>query len=177
MLDTPELVILLDEDRNRIGTMEKSVVHTTDTPLHLAFSCYITDTTGRVLLTRRALGKMTWPGVWTNSVCGHPAPGEAITDAVQRRARQELGMTITPPRMVLPEFRYRATSAEGVVENEVCPVFVAEATSTPNPDPAEVAEYGWASWDTLHALVRDTPFLISPWAVAQIPQLPASVRG
>ncbi|QVQ52848.1 isopentenyl-diphosphate Delta-isomerase [Spiractinospora alimapuensis] len=171
MPNTPELVILLDDDRNHIGTMDKSVVHTDDTPLHLAFSCYITDDHDRVLLTRRALGKRTWPGVWTNSCCGHPAPGEEIADAVRRRAHQELGMTIDAPRVVLPEFRYRARSAEGVVENEVCPVFVAAARTTPDPDPAEVADFAWAPWETLHTLAQDTPWLISPWAAAQIPQL------
>jgi len=85
-----EYVVLVDEDGTEIGTATKASVHHATTPLHLGFSCYVFDARGRVLLTRRALGKRTWPGVWTNSFCGHPAPGEMVTDAVRRRAGEEL---------------------------------------------------------------------------------------
>jgi isopentenyl-diphosphate delta-isomerase type 1 len=110
--------------------------------------------------------------VWTNSCCGHPKPGERIEDAVVRRVRQELGVTVQP-RLVLPGFRYRAVSAEGVVENEVCPVFVADGADDPRPDPAEVAEWAWVPWRLLPDLVAQAPVLVSPWMVLQVPQLAA----
>src|SRR5215213_6281534 len=97
-----ELVVLLDDDARPIGTAAKADVHTTETPLHLAFSCHVQDDAGRILVTRRALGKRTWPGVWTNSFCGHPAPGEPTSEAVHRRARRELGLTIDSLTCVLP---------------------------------------------------------------------------
>ena len=82
-------VVLLDASGTAIGTADKISIHTRETPLHLAFSCYLFDDEGRVLLTRRSLAKRTWPGVWTNSFCGHPAPGEKMTDALRRHALLE----------------------------------------------------------------------------------------
>src|SRR5918994_425648 len=120
-----EEVVLLDADDRPIGRAPKSSVHGADTARHLAFSCHVFNDRGEVLVTRRALGKQTWPGVWTNSFCGHPAPGEAIVDAVRRRGHQELGVAIRDVHCVLPQFRYRARAADGTVENEICPVFCA----------------------------------------------------
>lgn len=168
-----ELVVLLDDDGNPIGTYPKKFVHTTQTPLHLAFSCHVTNPeTGDILVTRRALGKATWPGVWTNSYCGHPAPGEAPIDAVARRARQELGMDVADVRPLLPDFRYRAVDASGIVEYEVCPVFTAVAVGEPAPEPTEVAEWAWVSPDALRAAVEAAPFAWSPWLGLQLEAWP-----
>ena len=171
MVETPELVVLLDDDGVACGAMRKSDVHGLDTQLHLAFSCYIMDADGRVLVTRRALTKQTWPGVWTNSVCGHPAPGENLPDAVTRRAAHELGASITNLRLHLPEFRYRATDASGIVENELCPVFTADLDGELSPEPSEVAEWAWVSPESLARAVTAAPFAFSPWLREQLPLL------
>lgn len=164
-------VVLLDSAGDAIGAAAKSAVHTDRTPLHLAFSCYAVSDAGQILLTRRSLVKQTWPGVWTNSVCGHPAPGEPMMDAIIRRAREELGVALTDVRPALPDFRYRATDASGIVENEVCPVYIARLAESPVPDPDEVAEWAWVSPDALRAALAGAPFVFSPWLALQFPQL------
>lgn len=163
-----EQVVLLGSDGAPIGVADKATVHDADTPLHLAFSCHVVRDDGRVLVTRRALGKATWPGVWTNSFCGHPAPGEAMDDAIRRRAQRELGLEVGAIEPVLPDFRYRAVDASGVVENEVCPVFRASAVGDPVPAADEVAEWEWVEPDALRAAVAATPFAFSPWLVLQL---------
>ncbi|BBX18331.1 isopentenyl-diphosphate delta-isomerase [Mycolicibacterium duvalii] len=167
---TPELVVLVDDAGRTIGSAPKSEVHHSSTPLHLAFSCYLFDDTGRVLLTRRALHKRTFAGVWTNSCCGHPAPGEAIEDAVARRVREELGLDVAELRCALPDFRYYAVAADGVVENELCPVYCARAVGPVQPNPDEVMDYVWVEWEQLRA-AAGLGWALSPWATEQIPLL------
>jgi isopentenyl-diphosphate delta-isomerase len=167
-------VVLLADSGEILGRAPRESVHGTATPLHLAYSCYVLDAEGRVLLTRRALSKRSWPGVWTNAFCGHPRPGERIEDAVHRGAAHELGATIGQLRRVLPDFRYRAVDAAGVVENEVCPVFVAQLHGTLRPEPTEVAQVQWVAPESLATLVRLAPWTLSPWAVAQLSELDAA---
>jgi isopentenyl-diphosphate delta-isomerase len=166
-------VVLLDEDRRPLGQLPKSQVHHSATPLHLAFSCYVFDGSGRLLMTRRATSKRTWPGVWTNSCCGHPLPGEPAAQAAARRLREELGVRLVRSVGALPDFRYRAVAPDGVVENEFCPVLVASIDGQPQPNPAEVLEHHWATWPEVVALAAAAPWAISPWAAQQIPQLDA----
>ena len=168
-------VILMHEDGSVRGLAPRATVHSTTTPLHLAFSCYVLREDGQVLLTRRALSKRTWPGVWTNSFCGHPRQGETMTEAVARHARHELGMGVRAVREVLPDFRYRAVDASGVVENEICPVFVAEADGTPAPNPDEVMDLRWAAPREIVTLVDVAPWTLSPWMVSQVPALHTTV--
>jgi len=169
-----EQVVLLADDGTAIGTADKATVHSTDTPLHLAFSCHVSDDDGRLLVTRRALGKRTWPGVWTNSFCGHPAPGEPMREAVARRALDELGITVTGLELAVPDFRYLATDAAGIVENEICPVFTAETADVVLPDPDEVAEFHWVDPVRLAAAVAEAPWAFSPWLTLQLPALAAA---
>jgi isopentenyl-diphosphate delta-isomerase len=161
-------VVLLSDAGEPVGVARKADAHGAATPLHLAFSCFLSDEAGRVLVTRRALGKRSWPGVWTTSFCGHPGPGEDMADAVRRHARDELGVGLADLHVVLPDFRYRAVDPAGVVENEVCPVFRARPVGPVRPAPDEVLEHVWVDPSDLARAARLTPWAFSPWLVLQL---------
>jgi isopentenyl-diphosphate delta-isomerase len=174
---TPELVVLVDDDGEPIGTAEKWSSHHAHTPLHLGFSCYVFGADGRFLATRRALAKKVWPGVWSNTVCGHPAPGETFVAAIERRLRYELGMAADQIELVLPRHRYRAPPFRGIVEHEFCPVFVARTGSDPEPNPDEVAAWRWVGWEEfVRAAASDTRDEYSWWCKNQLSALGGMVR-
>jgi len=166
-----ESVVLVDEAGRALGTADKVAVHHDQTPLHLAFSCYLFNEAGQFLLTRRAESKRTFPGVWTNTCCGHPLPGEPMHGSVLRRLRDELGIGAAKLTLVLPRFRYQARMDNGVMENEVCPVYAAYADLPPDPDPAEVVEIRWVDWAEFCAAVRDGREPVSPWCAMQLAEL------
>lgn len=173
MKNTDEVVVLVDAEGNPIGTAPKAAVHTRETPLHLAFSCFLLSHDGSLLMTRRALTKKTWAGVWTNSFCGHPAPGEKTSDAVARRSVDELGCpegALENLTAVLPEFRYRAVDPFGTVENELCSVYVARLRKGVElaPSPEEVCELAWVNPSELLTAVQAAPFAFSPWLVEEL---------
>lgn len=167
-----EEVVLLDAEGRPIGRAPKASVHGADTALHLAFSCHVFDDDGRLLVTRRALGKRAWPGVWSNSFCGHPAPAEPLPHALRRRGEFELGLALHDLEPVLPFFQYRATDASGIVEHELCPVYTARTDSAPVPHPDEVLEFAWVDPADLATAVRSAPWAFSPWLVLQSRLLP-----
>ncbi|MGV1009406.1 MAG: isopentenyl-diphosphate Delta-isomerase [Dermatophilaceae bacterium] len=169
-----EEVVLVDETGAAIGVGRKSLVHHRHTPRHLAFSCYGFDEDARLLVTTRALTKTSFPGLTTNTVCGHPLPGERLESAVRRRALDELGLAVDRVTLVLPDFAYDATMGE-VRENEACPVFVTRIPSGArlDPDPAEVHETHWESWAAFRDGVLTGRRAVSPWCAMQVARLDA----
>lgn len=164
-------VVLLDEQGRPIGATDAATVHHLRTPLHLAFSCYVFTSDARLLLTMRGRNKKTWPGVWTNSCNGHPAPGEPIPGAVSRTVRTELGLPAIWPSLVLPAFRYRATMPNGVTENAVCPVYRVVTDARPSPDPLAVGDFEWVEWQDFVYAVGTGDIAVSPWCRLQVAQL------
>jgi isopentenyl-diphosphate delta-isomerase len=177
MIDTmqeKEQIVFVDETGQPTGeTGPKLESHTADTRLHLAFSCYIfRKSDNKFLATQRALSKKVWPGVWTNSVCGHPMPGESLEDAIRRRADYEVGIAdLEEIRCVLPKYRYTTPPYKGIIENEFCPVFVALATEEPNRNPEEVEAYKWLNWADFVDMLQNESVETSYWAKDQYEQL------
>lgn len=141
-----EQIVLVDSKGQAIGTADKLASHHADTPLHLAFSCYVFNEKGQFLVTQRAHHKKVWPSVWTNSCCGHPAPEETMLDAMRRRLDYELGMTATDFELLVPDYTYKTTPYNGIIDHEFCPIYIARSTSEPQINSEEVADYRWVDW-------------------------------
>jgi isopentenyl-diphosphate Delta-isomerase len=166
-------IVLVDENNNPVSTASKLAAHNSDTSLHRAFSVFVFNPKGELLLQQRALSKKTWPGVWSNSCCGHVMMHEAPRDAAARRLKFELGLIGVELKIALPDFRYRAEK-DGVVENEICPVLVGFTDGLPVPNPSEVASVRWVNWDEFLESVAAPENEISPWAVEEVQLLASS---
>ncbi|TSC76064.1 MAG: isopentenyl-diphosphate delta-isomerase Idi [Parcubacteria group bacterium Gr01-1014_31] len=161
-----EHVVLIDDNDQVLGVAPKATVHGSTTPLHRGFSLFLFNRAGELLLQQRALHKLTWPGAWSNSVCGHPAADETASQAAVRRTREELGLTLQDALQIAP-YRYRFRR-QGVEENEICPLVVATTRQTPSPNPEEVAAIRWVGWNDFLREVRENPGRYSEWCEEEI---------
>ncbi|PYT01911.1 MAG: isopentenyl-diphosphate delta-isomerase [Acidobacteria bacterium] len=161
-----ELIVLVDDNGTPIGIAPKLQAHNSETKLHLAFSVFVFNSRGELLLQQRAMTKKTWPGVWSNSCCGHLMLHETTEHAAARRLKKELGLIANDLTVILPNFRYRAEK-DKVVENEICPVLVATCDSDPIPDASEVADFRWIDWREFVSSLDDPANEKSPWAVEE----------
>lgn len=157
-----ELVVLVDEQNKEIGTAAKDTVHTKDTPLHRGFSVFLFNSQKQVLLTKRADSKKTFPGVWTNAVCGHPALNEDVISAGKRRLADELELTNIELKVV-SGYRYRFTDKNGIVENEICPILVGNTDNNPTVNPQEVSDWQWMDWREFLLEIKNHSDIYSPW--------------
>ena len=170
-----DMIVYVDEDDNAIGTAPKLAAHDGDTKRHRAFSIFLFNRNGELLLQQRALTKKTWPGVWSNSCCGHVMLHETVVNAAKRRLKYELGIMGVELEIILPDFRYRAEK-DGVVENEICPVLIGFTDALPALNPAEVNDIRWVSWEQFVRDVADTANGYSPWAREEVELLNADRR-
>jgi isopentenyl-diphosphate delta-isomerase len=161
-----ELVVLVDEKNNQIGTTPKETVHSDHTPLHRGFSLFVFNKNRELLLTRRAATKKTFPDVWTNTVCGHPGPKEDVVEAARRRLKDELGIIARDIKVAAP-YRYRFADIHGIVENEICPVLVGYADTDPHPILNEVSAWKWMPWKELLSEIKLHAEIYSPWCIEE----------
>ncbi|HWB93896.1 MAG TPA: isopentenyl-diphosphate Delta-isomerase [Puia sp.] len=155
-----EEVILVDENDMPLGVMEKIEAHE-KALLHRAFSVFIFDRKGRMLLQRRAAGKYHSPGLWTNACCSHPRPGEETEAAAIRRLREELGFTTSLTRLFA--FTYRSEYDNGLTEHEFDHVFVGQYNGEIRPDPAEVGDYCYRNMAEIAADMLSDPGRYTSW--------------
>lgn len=161
-----ELVVLVNEQNHVLGTMPKSQVHTIHTPLHRAFSAFIFNSKHQLLFQQRSHYKKTWPLSWSNTCCGHPGVGESHIHAIRRRLKDELGLTDVNHLRQISPYRYQFTK-DGVMENEICPIFIGFTDQPPQPEPQEVEAVAWISWPKWLAEINAHPDRYSPWCIEE----------
>jgi isopentenyl-diphosphate delta-isomerase len=158
-----ELLILVDAEDNVTGYESKVNAHQGEGLLHRAFSIFLFNPAGEVLLHRRGQEKALWPGYWTNSCCSHPRKGESYAQAAARRLDDELG--VSARLRYLYQFQYSAAFGDEGGENELCAVFagVLEDAQSLAPNPNEIAECRWLSCEALDHWVQREPEAFTPW--------------
>lgn len=163
-----ERVILVDAQDNQIGTEEKIQAHK-DGKLHRAFSVFVTNSDGKMLIQKRALSKYHCPGLWSNTCCSHPRDGETVLQAAHRRLKEELDFDC--PLEEVFSFTYKVAFDNGLTEHEFDHVLTGKFDGNPTINPEEVAEYKWISVDELKADIKSNPDKYTYWLKVAIEKL------
>jgi isopentenyl-diphosphate delta-isomerase len=156
-----DTLILVDEQDNEIGTGEKLACHLDQGLLHRAFSVFLFNLEGQLLIQQRSENKMLWPLYWANSCCSHPRAGEHTNDAARRRIDEELG--VTAELKFLYKFVYQAAYEDVGSEHENCWVYVGHFDGILNIDASEIASHRFIAPDELTAELEENPGVYSPW--------------
>lgn len=170
----PEEVILVNEQDEETGTIEKMEAHR-KALLHRAFSVFIFNSKGEMLLQQRALGKYHSPGLWTNTCCSHPRPGEAVEVAAARRLHEEMGITTSLEKIF--DFIYRTEFDNGLTEFEFDHVYTGTYQGTLDPDRQEVHDYCFRSMEDIEQDLDQRPEKYSVWFKIAFPQLNARLKA
>ncbi len=160
-----EPLILVNEQNEVIGHLDKAACHTGDGILHRAFSIFLFDREGRLLLQQRSPGKHLWGGFWSNTVCSHPRKGEDEQTATARRLADELHTTAD--LTFLFRFQYQARFGNLGAEHELCSVYAGRLDAPFRPNPTEIAGVRWIAPDDLDRWVRTNPAELTPWFQAE----------
>jgi isopentenyl-diphosphate delta-isomerase len=156
-----EPLILVDEDDNEVGYRSKGDCHQGHGILHRAFSIFLFDKQGRVLLQQRAAGKPLWPLYWSNSCCSHPRRGETMDQALHRRLREELGLEAS--LKFIYKFTYQADFGDRGAEHELCHVYIGASGGEVRVHPAEIADWRWVPLEEVTRELEDASSAYTPW--------------
>ncbi len=158
--DEEDQVILVDASDRAIGAAPKLAAHRKGL-LHRAISVQLRDQSGRLLLQKRHIGKYHSGGLWSNTCCSHPRPGENTAAAAQRRLLEEMGITCPLTRLFTTS--YRAVLDKGMTENEMVHCFGGFYVGEVRPDPSQAEDYSWTHIDKLRREVDEHPERYSAW--------------
>lgn len=156
-----EELILVDASDNELGFLSKEECHDGDGILHRAFSLFVFNTNGELLLQKRSAEKRLWPLFWSNSCCSHPRKGESMQVATRRRLREELG--IEASLEFIYKFAYQAQFGDLGSENELCTVYLGKTRQAFSANTHEIADARYVSREALQAELRARPGEFTPW--------------
>ena len=159
--DPEDLLILVNDNDEIIGYEQKDICHEGNGILHRAFSIFIFNERGELLLQKRSSGKPLWPQYWSNSVCSHPRKGETYETASSRRLLEEIGMKSDLTHLF--KFRYQATFGDVGSENEVCVVFAGLSSGPVKANPDEIEEWRFVEVSKLNDELKQRPEVFTPW--------------
>lgn len=169
-----EQLILVNERDEAVGVEEKITAHLKGV-MHRAFSVFIFNSAGQLLLQKRANTKYHSRGLWSNTCCGHPRPGESIEGASRRRLKEEMGFDCEVRKVF--EFTYRADLEDGLTECEYDHVLVGTFNGVPTPNSDEVEGWKWLDLVTLGLDVRAQPDKYTCWFTLIFAELCRSIRS
>ena len=164
-----DVLVLVDADDRETGTLSKAACHDGAGVLHRAFSLFVFNPGGELLLQKRSASKRLWPGFWSNSCCSHPRAGEPMSGAIHRRLRQELGMRSRLE--FLFKFQYHATYREEGSERELCWVFAGVSADAVRPNVREIDDWRWIEPDRLADELRRHDEHYTPWFRLEWPRV------
>lgn len=157
-----ESLILVDPLDREIGELSKAACHDGDGVLHRAFSLFVFNRAGELLLQKRSAQKRLWPLYWSNSCCSHPRSGETVDEAAHRRLEQELGLRAN--LYFLYKFQYRAHFGELGSENELCWVYIGVSDDPVRVNDQEIADWRFVAPDELDRELARSPEAFTPWS-------------
>lgn len=166
-------LILVDASDRALGVLDKASCHDGAGVLHRAFSAFLFNAAGQVLIQQRAADKRLWPRYWSNSCCSHPGPGEAMEQAVLRRLGDELGLAAEQVLNLrfLYKFEYQASFGDAGGEHELCWVFRAQLAGDLTVNKAEIADWDWVAPSELSRRLAERGEDFTPWLKLEWPEV------
>jgi len=170
-----QMLILVNEDDEAIGTLPKEECHLGDGILHRAFSIFIYNDQGEVLIQRRGAKKMLWPGYWSNACCSHPHLSENLSHAIHRCLKHELG--INCELSFLYKFIYKSRFNEVGTEHELCSVWRGDCSSIISPHESEIMESRFIPPLELDREIKHSPEIFTPWLILEWEEIQKNYSG
>lgn len=165
MLSMVKRIVLINDANIQTGIAEEKLIHTERTPLHRGFSLFLFNARHDVLITKRSLTAISFPGLWSNTLKGHQGLGESALASAKIGLVEVLGIPLESVYEIveISPYRFQFVDHNGIMENEICTIVVAKGETDPKPDRRFVTDYKWVNWYKFAGLIEARPREYAPW--------------